>query len=242
MSKNKTVSIITVCYNAENEIEETIQSIIPFINQDVEYIIIDGNSDDKTLDIINNYVNYISVLISEEDSGIYDAMNKGIRLASGNWIIFINIGDKLLNIPKIVFNSESNEFDAIACAIISENGQTTYPSLNKSIKYHNTLPHQSLFYNIQKKNVIFELTYNIYSDYDYNLYMYKNKYKILLVNRIVAFHSLKGISNNKMHSRELYSIIEKYNGKKYVYFSKIYFYWCGLKNKLKKWIKIILKY
>ena len=242
MSKNKTVSIITVCYNAENEIEETIQSIIPFINQDVEYIIIDGNSNDKTLDIINNYVNYISVLISEEDSGIYDAMNKGIRLASGNWIIFINIGDKLLNIPKIVFDGESNEFDAIACAIISENGQTTYPSFNKSIKYHNTLPHQGLFYNINKNLIKFNSDYKIYSDYDYNLYMYNINQKILIKNEIVAFHSLQGISNNKKYSNELYDIISKHNGKRYIYFSKTYFHFCGIKNKLKKCIKSKLKY
>lgn len=239
---NKTISIITVCYNAENEIEETIRSIIPFINKDVEYIIVDGNSKDNTINIINNYNNKISKVISEDDHGIYDAMNKGIALASGTWVIFINIGDKLLQIPPILFDNKTKEFDSVACAIISENDKITSPRLNKSLKYHNTLPHQGLFYNIHKTYVKFDTAYNIYSDYDYNLFMYKNKHLILIINQVVAFHSLVGISNNKNYSHELYDIIKKHNGNIYVYVSKIYFLWCGINNKLNKWKKFVSKY
>ena len=87
------VSIITVCYNSARTIEQTIKSVITQDYDDVEYIIIDGGSKDGTLDIIDKYMNGINKVISEPDSGIYDAMNKGIRLASGEIIGIINSDD-----------------------------------------------------------------------------------------------------------------------------------------------------
>lgn len=87
------ISIITVCFNAANGIERTIRSVISqsFINK--EYIIIDGGSSDNTLNIISKYRNGVTTLISEKDNGIYDAMNKGIKYANGEWVIFMNAGD-----------------------------------------------------------------------------------------------------------------------------------------------------
>lgn len=73
------LSIITVCYNSEKTIEQTIQSVVKQSYQNIEYIIIDGGSCDGTLDIIKKHQNQISYWISERDSGLYDAMNKGIR-------------------------------------------------------------------------------------------------------------------------------------------------------------------
>src|ERR1700712_2106002 len=90
------LSIITVCYNADNDIENTIRSVTDNINQkDIEYIIIDGGSNDRTLEIINLYKSKINICISEKDSGIYDAMNKGLKLSSGKLVYFINAGDTL---------------------------------------------------------------------------------------------------------------------------------------------------
>lgn len=91
------ISIITVCYNAAAELEETILSVINQTFQDYEYIIIDGGSKDGTLDIINKYKDKITFWISEPDKGIYDAMNKGLNYASGEWINFMNAGDIFTN-------------------------------------------------------------------------------------------------------------------------------------------------
>lgn len=86
-------SIITVCYNAQETIEDTLRSIQRQSYENIEHIVIDGASTDSTLDIIRNYENGIDCLVSEPDHGIYDAMNKGIGLASGEVVAFLNADD-----------------------------------------------------------------------------------------------------------------------------------------------------
>lgn len=89
------LSIITITYNAEKFIERTIKSIENQSDKDFEYIIIDGNSTDNTLKIIDNYKNLITTLVTEKDKGLYDAMNKGLRLSMGDFVWFINAGDEI---------------------------------------------------------------------------------------------------------------------------------------------------
>lgn len=86
-------SVITVCYNAQTTIEDTIQSVIAQTYHHVEYIIVDGASKDRTLSIINRYRDRITTVVSEPDKGLYDAMNKGLRLATGDYVCFLNAGD-----------------------------------------------------------------------------------------------------------------------------------------------------
>lgn len=86
-------SVITVCYNAQAVIEDTIQSVISQTYHHVEYIIIDGASKDHTLNIVNRYRDRITTVVSEPDKGLYDAMNKGIQLATGDYLCFLNAGD-----------------------------------------------------------------------------------------------------------------------------------------------------
>ena len=86
-------SIITVTYNAEKVLEDTILSVISQTYHHVEYIIVDGGSEDKTLSIIDRYRSRIHTVVSEPDKGLYDAMNKGISLATGDYLCFLNAGD-----------------------------------------------------------------------------------------------------------------------------------------------------
>lgn len=88
-------SIITVTYNAAKVLEDTIQSIVTQTYKNLEYIIVDGGSTDETLDIIHKYQEHITTVISEPDQGLYDAMNKGIKLATGDYLCFLNAGDSL---------------------------------------------------------------------------------------------------------------------------------------------------
>ena len=89
------VSVITVCMNASMTIERCLKSVIKQKTGNVEYIVIDGASGDGTVDILRKYAKYITKMVSEPDQGIYDAMNKGIRLSTGDWITFINADDEL---------------------------------------------------------------------------------------------------------------------------------------------------
>ena len=87
------ISLITVCYNSGATLETTIKSVIEQTYKNIEYIVIDGNSTDKTKDIIQSNIDLIDIYISEDDDGVYDAMNKGIKLATGDVIGFLNSDD-----------------------------------------------------------------------------------------------------------------------------------------------------
>lgn len=93
LAQDITISLITVVFNAENTIGRCIRSAISQTYKKVEYIIIDGSSTDNTLQIINNYKDHLAVIVSEPDRGIYDAMNKGIRLATGDVVGMLNADD-----------------------------------------------------------------------------------------------------------------------------------------------------
>lgn len=102
MSQNITdITIITVCYNAKDQIQATIESVLNQNYPSIEYIIIDGASSDGTVDCVKQYGKKISKFISEKDNGIFDAMNKGIGIANGEWILFLNAGDILYS-PNVI--------------------------------------------------------------------------------------------------------------------------------------------
>ena len=94
-SLNPLISIITVVLNDEKNIENTIRSVIDQEHKNIQYILVDGGSTDLTLEIINKYKDFINVLVTEKDQGIYDAFNKGLKLAKGDLIGFVNSGDTL---------------------------------------------------------------------------------------------------------------------------------------------------
>jgi cellulose synthase/poly-beta-1,6-N-acetylglucosamine synthase-like glycosyltransferase len=112
------ISIVTVVYNGEAFLEETILSVINQAYDNVEYIIIDGGSTDRTIDIIKKYEDKLDYWISESDDGIYDAMNKGIDLVTGEWVNFVNSSDVLNgNAYTVILDclvKNSNKCDVIA--------------------------------------------------------------------------------------------------------------------------------
>ena len=132
------ISIITVCYNSQKTISETIESVIRQNHHDKEYIIIDGESSDDTLSIIKKYQNHIDKLISEKDNGIYDAINKGLKQAKGDIIGLLHSDDHYPsdNILSLVSQSfDKNNIDIVwgNVALIDENNNNKRFYSGKSI-------------------------------------------------------------------------------------------------------------
>ncbi len=117
---NPKVSIITVCYNSAKTIEDTIQSVVNQTYDNIEYIIIDGLSTDNTLEIVNKYKDKITKIISEKDNGLYDAINKGIGLATGEIIANLNSDD---------FYIDNNVIADVVVKIEEEKSDTLYANL-----------------------------------------------------------------------------------------------------------------
>lgn len=173
------ISIITVCFNCEGLIERTIKSVIDQMYPNIQYIIIDGGSTDNTLNVIEKYKNKIEVTLSEEDDGIYDAMNKGLEYATGDLIYFLNAGDYLCNnnvlqnvIERLNANSDS---DIIYGDYIyySDNGEQRCSGYRADILdlFCKGICHQTVF---AKKSTFmkcgkFNTNYKIYADFDWIL-------------------------------------------------------------------------
>lgn len=105
------ISVVTVTYNCVDVLENTLESVINQKYSNVEYIVIDGKSNDGTLHLINKHKDHISILVSEPDKGIFDAMNKAINLATGDWILFMNAGDTFAD-DNVLTNVFSNHIES----------------------------------------------------------------------------------------------------------------------------------
>ncbi len=119
MKSMKKITIVTATYNAESVLENLIKSIIPQKNEEIEFVIIDGNSNDNTQEIIKKHESYIDFWLSEPDKGIYDAWNKGIKVANGEWIMFIGADDELLpdainKYINLLLSKDFSSFDYIS--------------------------------------------------------------------------------------------------------------------------------
>lgn len=207
------VSIITVVFNGEKYLEQTIQSVIAQNYDNVEYIIIDGGSNDGTVDIIKKYEDKIDCWISERDEGIYDAMNKGIDVASGDWINFMNAGDGFYDseiLKKIFLNKDLENYDVIYGDV--NNIYDSYSYIKKAlridnIKYGMAFCHQSSFVSkkLYQQNK-FNKHYSICADYNFFLNIYNYKYKFKQIPIIIANFQCDGISSNQ----EYKLLYEKY--------------------------------
>ena len=160
MTNYPKVSIITVVYNGIEFLEETIKSVIAQTYPNIEYIIVDGGSKDGTLDIIKKYEAHITKWISEPDKGIYDAKNKGIDLATGDWQNFLNAGDSFVSndVLEKIFTTNLENITLVYGDIIAirENGQKLNVNAielkdDNSIKKGMKVCHQAIFYN---KNIM----------------------------------------------------------------------------------------
>lgn len=217
MNKGPKISIITACYNAENTIEQTIQSVLGQTYENIEYIIVDGASTDGTMEIVNNYKEQIDIIISESDEGIYDAFNKGARAATGDYIQYLNADDYLID--KFVVDDVYNEMKKLVDVtiiyggVLCQNDITGLKSwINKEIDYEkfrsgNSLPHQAVFTKRETmlEMGLFDTKYEILADYDLTSKIFK-KYKgqIYYIPRLISIFRIGGISSQLINRTKLY--------------------------------------
>ncbi|WP_303236284.1 glycosyltransferase family 2 protein [Phocaeicola coprophilus] len=184
-------SIITVTYNAGAVLEDTIQSVITQTYRNVEYIIVDGGSKGHTLDIINRYREHIHTLVSEPDKGLYDAMNKGIRLATGDYLCFLNAGDELHEddtLQLMVHSITGTELPDVLygeTAIVDEEGHflrmrrlSAPENLNwKSFKDGMLVCHQAFFPRRELAEP-YDLRYRFSADFDWCIRIMKKSHTL----------------------------------------------------------------
>ena len=195
---NPKISVVTVVYNSAALIENTVKSIINQSYSHIEYIVVDGGSTDGTIDILNRYKKNISTLISEPDRGIYDAMNKGIRLATGDFLVFINSGDKFSShdiLEKIFSAQESSTADVIygdtditdgEGNIIHSRRHRPPESLNwKSFKHGMLVCHQSF---IARRSLVenYDLNYRYAADFDWCIRILKKSKSVYNSRQVVS--------------------------------------------------------
>lgn len=220
-------TIITVSFNAADNIAETINSVLSQSHNDIEYIIIDGGSTDGTAEIIRQYDGDIAYWISEPDNGIYDAMNKGLAKSHGNYILFLNAGDTffnnevLTNVYDEIQFSAPNMPDVIYGETVgkTDDGYYVIESHPQPFKEDIGCCHQSILVRgdiIRKEK--FNTKYRLRADFDLMHRLYLNKrYSFRHINKYISIYDCYGASSSLKHMhlmrREQLDIL----GKKFSY-------------------------
>ena len=231
------LSIVTVCYNNSQGLSRTLASVLPQKScQNFEHIIIDGGSIDGSADVIQKYAensSYDVKWVSERDFGIYNAMNKGIDMSQGDYIIFLNGGDYFANDFVIdLFCSNIGEYDLLSGYVIEDvSGQKiAFPEGHNpliSLLWHN-LPHQALFI---RKTLFFKIGHysediKILSDYEFNIKAIKNHYRLKVINEQISFVEPNGISSiPSQRMKEECDIVQRRTFPKYLLFYKSVYNW-----------------
>lgn len=218
------VSIITVVFNASGTIRNAIESVLSQTYKEIEYIIIDGGSRDGTVDIIASYGNRITKMISQPDEGLYHAMNKGVDLATGEIVGFIN-ADDMINSDDCVTAIVEKFKQSNADAVYGDNIYVDQHNTSKIVRYWRAgeynknnfrkgwmPPHLSTY--IKRKYYsefgLFRKDMKIAGDYELMLrFFYKNKLRVIYINKIIARMRAGGISNSSF-SNILKANIEVY--------------------------------
>lgn len=197
-------SIITINYNNKKGLEKTIKSVINQTFKDFEYIIIDGGSTDGSIEVINRYAEKINYWVSEPDKGIYNAMNKGISKATGEYLNFMNSGDSFhspsvlddvteMQLKEDIITGGFYDIEKKKPHIIRPQNVTLLTMLKETFNHQSTFFKKELF-----ANNMYDESYKIQSDAKFNLQsIIINNCSIRIIDYIIADYDFNGISSNK---------------------------------------------
>ncbi|GHT11750.1 glycosyl transferase [Bacteroidia bacterium] len=239
------ISVVTVVFNNVKSIRNTIESVVNQTYRAVEYIVIDGGSTDGTLDIIKAYSNNISVLISEKDTGIYNAMNKGIAMANGQWICLLNSGDVFVDQQTVQIFVDAlaqyPDFDIVYGNILvkNKNGDLTEKIASEPCNKHRMFfCHQSAFVKTELlQKYPFDEQYRMSADLKFFKQCYIAHHKFLHLHFPVVVYNTEGISNTRRIDglKENIRVIKEMDSgwKKNLFLLRLYFviHWAKLRGK-----------
>lgn len=233
MKTNPFFSIIIVTFNSEKTLEKCFNSLFSQTFLNWELLVIDGQSTDKTVKIINKHLSKIDYFVSEKDSGIYDAMNKGARQARGKFLYFLNSDDEFFDslVLEDVFNSIDNNTDLITANVLKIYEKKSILKKTRLIRINLLLgmmpPHQSMFLRKNAFNMVggFSTKYRSSGDFDLCCKLFEKEVSCKRINRNIAFFKAGGMSaNKKIAYKELFEIVKGHFGLfwgHFFYFRKI---------------------
>jgi glycosyltransferase involved in cell wall biosynthesis len=221
---NPTLSVVTIVYNNVKDIERTMLSVLNQTYPNIEYIIIDGQSTDGTLQIISQYENRIAKLISEKDEGIYDAMNKGLNAATGDYVIFMNSGDEFYEpttVQEVFATSPDADIYYGETEMINDERQSLGQRRHKApkqftwrdFKYGMSISHQAIYIR-RSLTEPYNRKYQLSADIDWIIRAAKKAKIIVNVNRYLAKYLVGGMSKTKHRQslQERCDIMKEYYG------------------------------
>ena len=204
---NPRLSVITIVYNNVRDIERTIQSVVNQTYTNIEYVIVDGLSNDGTLQVIDKYKSQIAKFVSEKDEGIYDAMNKGLTIATGDYVIFMNSGDEFYDretVAAVFASADDADIYYGETEMIDDDGNSLGQRRHKApvkftwrgFKYGMSISHQAIYIRRSLAEP-YDRRYQLSSDIDWIIRAAKKTKKIVNVNRYVAKYLVGGMSKKK---------------------------------------------
>ncbi|WP_462266671.1 glycosyltransferase family 2 protein [Mucilaginibacter sp.] len=222
---NPRLSIITVVYNNVHDVERTLLSVTGQTYGNIEYVVIDGDSADGTLDVLERYRPHISKLISEKDKGIYDAMNKGLALATGDYVLFMNSGDEIYapdTVAKLFATAPDADIYYGETEMIDEGGRILGRRRHKaperftwrSFRYGMSISHQAIYIRRSLTGPYCYPQYQLSADIDWILTAAKKAKKMVNVHQYVARYLVGGMSKakHKQSLLERFDIMKRHYG------------------------------
>lgn len=210
------VSIVVVVYRDRAEVGALVENLAPFRSRDLEVIIIDGASDDGTVEFLSTNSDQIDFWLSEPDNGIYHAMNKGVAAARGEYILHLNSGDRLSQLPlEALRQAQKDNIDVVSFCVLMDGKDIFLPRVGFKMRIDNCWHHQGTFYR-RSKHLGYDANYRICGDFDHNQRLMKTSCSIRLMPQIVAEHRNNGISMHQSARSEIFRSIRLNFGTRYL--------------------------